>query len=116
MINISDELNEKLKTCRSDVESCRMLADNGIDVEEYQKALPDEVLKKINAGYEDMIGDTVFCPWCKETASDKISYQTLISLRYNNDTYRCRKRGKFFEKGDFDGTDVEMVRIADDAD
>lgn len=32
-MNISDELREKLKDCRSDVEVAKMLADNGVDVE-----------------------------------------------------------------------------------
>ena len=51
MIKISDELKEKLKTCKSDVEIAKMLADNGVDVEEFQKSLPDEILSKIDGGY-----------------------------------------------------------------
>ena len=39
-----------------------MLADNGIDVEEFEKSLPDDVLKKVGGGYEDIIGDSVHCP------------------------------------------------------
>ncbi|MBR3266001.1 MAG: hypothetical protein IKI61_08620 [Erysipelotrichaceae bacterium] len=54
-----------------------MLADNGIDVEEFEKSLPDDVLKKVDGGYEDIIGDSVHCPWCKENRYDEISYQCI---------------------------------------
>ena len=114
MINISDELREKLKTCKSDVEACKMLADNGVDVEEFQKSLPDEVLNKVGGGYKDIIGDTVYCPWCKESEYDSISYQCIASLFSNIDTYRCRTCGKFFEKDWYDDGSIEMVKLDND--
>ena len=59
-----------------------MLADNGIDVEEFEKSLPDDVLKKVGGGYEDIIGDSVHCAHgVKKTAM----MRSLISasLRYS---------------------------------
>ena len=114
MINISDELREKLKTCKSDVETCKMLADNGIDVEEFQKSLSDDVLKKVGGGYTDIIGDTVYCPWCNESRSENISYQCITSIINKTDTYRCRTCKKFFDKEFYDDGTIEMVRLDND--
>ena len=100
MINISDELKEKLANCNSDVEFAKTLADNGIDVEEYQKTLPEEVLDKIGGGYEDLLNVDVYCPHCNNGDSDQISYQILASLTSLRSKYRCRKCGGFFRKDD----------------
>ncbi len=42
MINLSDELKEKIADCKSDVEVAKMLSDNGIDMEEFEKTLPEK--------------------------------------------------------------------------
>lgn len=93
-----------------------MLADNGIDVEEFEKSLPDDVLKKVGGGYEDIIGDSVHCPWCKENRYDEISYQCISSLFSRIDTYRCRSCGKFFEKDWYDDKTIEMVKLDENFD
>ena len=93
-----------------------MLADNGIDVEEFEKSLPDDVLKKVGGGYEDIIGDSVHCPWCKENRYDEISYQCISSLLNRIDSYRCRSCGKFFEKGRYDDRTIEMIKLDENFD
>ena len=114
MIKISDELREKLKTCKSDVEVSVMLADNGINVEEFEKSLPDEVLSRIGGGYKDIFGDTIYCPWCNEKESGNISYQMMASFLCSNDYYRCRTCGKFSERVTYTDGTAEMIRLRDD--
>ncbi|MBR0418841.1 MAG: hypothetical protein IJI66_06705 [Erysipelotrichaceae bacterium] len=114
MIQISDEPREKLKTCKSDVEVAKMLADNGVDVEEFQKSLPDEVLNRIGGGYKDVFGDTICCPWCNESESGNISYQVTASFLCAIDYYRCRSCNKFFRRVSYDDETYEMRRLSDD--
>ena len=111
MIKISDELKEKLKTCKSDVEIAKMLADNGVDVEEFQKSLPDEILSKIGGGYEDISGDIIYCPWCKNKESKEISSQILASLFNQEYIYRCRKCDCYFKQGQGFGDQAEMIKL-----
>lgn len=111
-MNISDELREKLKDCRSDVEVAKILADNGVDVEEFQKSLPDEVLEKIGGGFKDIFGHKIVCAWCGEELSDNISYQVVASFLNNVDFYRCRKCAKFFAEASVNGTST-TIRVAD---
>lgn len=100
MINLSDELKEKIADCKSDVEVAKMLSDNGIDVEEFEKTLPEEVLNKIGGGYTDFLDVDVYCPHCHNENKDDISYQVLASLSSLRSKYRCRKCGGFFAKTD----------------
>ena len=113
-IQISDELREKLKTCKSDVEVAKMLADNGVDVEEFQKSLPDEVLNRIGGGYKDVFGDTISCPWCNESESGNISYQVTASFLCSIDYYRCRSCNNYFRRVSYDDGTYEMKRLNDD--
>lgn len=101
MITISKELQEKLKNCKSDVEFSKMLADNSVNVEEYEKSLPDDVLEKIGGGFVNYNDDRVYCPWCDNAEEAEISYQVLVSIYHCEDIYRCRKCNGFFksEKG-----------------
>ena len=48
MIKISKELEEKLINTASNVDACKLLAENGIDPEEYEKSLPDSFMDKVN--------------------------------------------------------------------
>lgn len=100
MINLSDELKAKLSECKSDVETAKMLADNGIDVEEFEKQLPEDVLKAIGGGYDDMLGVEVYCPHCGNKDEDEISFQVIASFTSFRSKYRCRKCGGFFRKDD----------------
>ena len=93
---ISDELAEKLKTAKSDVEFCKMLADNGVDVEKLQRTLPDEILDNVSGGYRNY-GQDVYCPDCHNGVEDEISYQYLTSLWRFKDVYRCRKCDTYFQ-------------------
>ena len=109
--NISDDLRKKLANCISDVEFAKTLADNGVDVEEFEKSLPDEILSKIVGGYEDLYGDNVYCPWCNNDNSDEISFQVFTSISTFASTYRCRKCDNYFRKGSEDGETIIMVKV-----
>ncbi|MCR5095478.1 MAG: hypothetical protein K6A70_01905 [Erysipelotrichaceae bacterium] len=100
MINLSDELKEKLDACKSDVEVAKMLSDNGIDMEEFEKTLPKEVLNKIGGGYTDFMDVDVYCPHCHNEDKEEISYQVLASLGSLRSKYRCCKCGGYFAKTD----------------
>ena len=107
--NISPELAEKLKEAKTDVEVCKLLADNGVDVEKLQKQIPDEALDQIGGGYTDMFGDVIDCPCCGNKEKDEISYQFFASLYYMEAVYRCRKCGCLF------GIDINNItRVIDE--
>ena len=111
MITISDELKEKLKSCKSDVEVCKMLADNGIDVEEFEKTLPDEVLSQIGGGYKDINGDWIYCPWCNNSEKSELSHQILASLVNQAYIYRCCKCNQYFMQNSGYGADIKMIKL-----
>ena len=92
MIKISKELEEKLINTASDVDACKLLADNGIDPEEYEKSLPDSFLNKVNGGYKSLGGTTIKCPWCQNDDEKEISYQIWASMWTDGvSKYRCCK-------------------------
>ena len=45
MMNLPKELLDKLETAESDVQACKMLADNGINPEEFEKTIPDNFFR-----------------------------------------------------------------------
>ncbi len=94
--NISPELAEKLKTAKNDVEFCKMLSDNGIDVEKLQRQLPDDFLNNVAGGYRNY-GQNVYCPNCSNGEESQISYQFFSSLWQFKDRYRCRKCNSYFQ-------------------
>ena len=111
MIKISDELDKKLKSCISDVEFAKTLADNGVDVQEYERALPDEVLSRIGGGFTNYNNDRIYCPWCENEEEDELSYQVLVSIYHCEDIYRCRKCDKYFKSQMGKGKDAVPIRI-----
>lgn len=90
-------LQSKLAKVNSDVEFCKILADNGIDVEKLQKTLPDDVLDKVGGGYENIFGTEIYCPNCGNHDSDEISLQIFATLTSGSTKYRCRKCDKYFK-------------------
>ena len=94
--NISDEVAERLKDAKNDVEFCRILADSGVDVEKFQKQLPEDCLDAVSGGYLDM-GQIVRCPKCRNGEKSEISWQALISTMNEADRYRCRKCNSYFQ-------------------
>lgn len=111
MFKFTDELNEKLKNCKNDVEFAKTLADNGVNVEEFERSLPDEVLSKIGGGFENYNGDRVYCPWCKNEDKDELSYQVLVSTYHCEDIYRCRKCNEFFKSDKGKGEDAVPIKL-----
>ena len=111
---IPSEVKEKLETAKSDVEVCRILAENGIDVEKIEKKikdagfnlnkiglqeLPDEALDKIAGGFETG-GVEIKCP-CGVHDRSCFSYQvidTLMSTDIVDSVYRCKNCGMYITK------------------
>lgn len=54
MMKLSKELQEKLSAAETDVQACKILAENGVDPEAFEKTLPDSFLEQVNGGYESM--------------------------------------------------------------
>ena len=102
MIKISKELEEKLVNTASNVGVCKLLAENGIDPEEYEKSLPDSFMDKVNGGYKSFGGTTIKCPWCQNEDEDEISYQIWASMWTDGASkYRCCKCEGYFKVGPY---------------
>ena len=114
------EVLEKLKGVVSDVEFCKILADNGIDVEEIEKkvknsgvdfsestvVLDNDELSNINGGWYEWVSDhnvLYECPHCHNGDRERNSRQFWASLGANFLSsqavviYRCRNCGHFWE-------------------
>ena len=101
MKKISKELEEKLINTPSNVGVCKLLAENGIDPEEYERSLPDSFMDKVNGGYKSF-GSTIECPWCENEDKDEISYQIWASMWTDGASkYRCRKCNRYFKVGPY---------------
>lgn len=98
---------DELGRTKSDVEFCRLLAENGIDVQKLQRKIPDEVLSRIGGGNENLSGTKICCPNCENSDSGEISVQVLSSAFSNNSKYRCCKCGCYF-KQELNGNCVEI--------
>lgn len=97
MMNLPKELLDKLETAKSDVQACKMLADNGIDPEEFEKTIPSDFLNQVNGGY-DSFGIDIHCPNCNVGDKDLISRQFWASMFTDSATkYRCRKCNTYFK-------------------
>ena len=101
------ELQERLALAKSDVELCKLLADNGYDVEKLQKLVPDDILNQIGGGFDNILGTEIYCPSCGTTDSEDLSFQVLASFKKLQSKYRCRKCDCFF-KLDATGRCVEV--------
>ena len=98
------ELKEKLNTAKSDMEACKLLAENGIDVEKIEKMiadsgfdqirigmqLPDDSLTGIAGGFQEGRLGEVKCT-CGNSNRDNFSRQFWASLASRRFTsiYRC---------------------------
>lgn len=115
------EVLEKLKGVASDVEFCKILADNGIDVEEIEKkvknsgvdfsestvVLDNDELSNINGGWYEWVSDhnvLYECPHCHNGDRERNSRQFWATLSANFFSpsqavviYRCRNCGQFWE-------------------
>ena len=102
MMRLSDAIADKLKGVRSDVEVCKILADNGVNVEEFEKTLSEEELAQVGGGFQKGVAE-VHCtnPNCLEAASENISYQFFASLFTDAYYYRCRTCGTYFQMSKF---------------
>ena len=97
MMALPKELLEKLETAKSDVEACKLLSDNGVDPEEFEKTLPDGYLEQVNGGYKSLEID-IHCPNCGNGERDEISRQFWASMFTDSATkYRCRKCDCYFK-------------------
>lgn len=97
MMQLPKELLKKLEVAESDVQACKILADNGIDPEEFEKTLPDHFLEEVNGGYKRGTVE-IHCPDCGNGDSDEISRQFWASMFTDSATkYRCRKCDCYFK-------------------
>ena len=97
MMNLPKELLTKLESAESDVQVCKILADNGIDPEEFERSLPDNYLEEVNGGYKSLDID-IHCPDCGNGERDEISRQFWASMFTDSATkYRCRKCNCYFK-------------------
>lgn len=95
MMELSEELKQKLSKAKGDADFFKILAENGVDTEAYKKSLTENDLANINGGFENIDGITVTCKWCGEDRSDEMSYQFWASMNCKCSTYRCRSCGKY---------------------
>jgi predicted RNA-binding Zn-ribbon protein involved in translation (DUF1610 family) len=97
MQKLPNELLDKLQDARSDMEACKMLADNGVNVEEFEKSVSNEELNKIAGGWQ-CFGYEFKCPNCGEADRDNISRQFWASMFMDSATkYRCRTCNHYFK-------------------
>ena len=99
MMKLSKELQEKLSAAETDVQACKILADNGVDPEAFEKTLPDSFLDQVNGGYESM-GLSIKCPNpnCLNADKDQISRQFFASMFCDSATkFRCCKCNTYFK-------------------
>lgn len=99
MMDLSKEMKEKLSEAKSDVDACKMLADNGIDVEEFEKSLSESELETIKGGYTPAFSDfEIECPNCHNGEKEMISRQFWASMFCDSATkYRCRNCNTCFK-------------------
>ena len=105
---IPSEVKEKLETAKSDVEVCKILAENGIDVEKVEQKIKDagfnlnkiclqevrdEELEKIAGGFE--FDQALVSCRCGNDNRDDFSWQFIASRLSTyprpRDIFRCKK-------------------------
>ena len=108
------ELQEKLDAAKSDMETCKILADNGIDVEMIEQKIADAgfdqikiglqeerdiELEMLSAGFRFKDGAEVVCT-CGAKDPEDFSYQFWVSsfeCGPNEGIFRCRKCNRYFK-------------------
>ncbi len=97
MMKLPIELLAELEKANSDVQACKLLADNGIDPEQFEQTLPDSFLELISSGYAGTSDFKIYCPICGNANTDDLSRQSWASMFTDNAVkYRCRKCSGFF--------------------
>ena len=107
----ADVLN-KLDTVNSDVECCKILAENGVNLDEIEKIiadhgfnmnkiclqLPESELAGISGGfYDSTYKGEVVCPICGTSSRGDFSKQIFRSmLAEKKSYYRCKKCNQYF--------------------
>lgn len=121
---IPADVMEKLKTAKGDVDFCRILAENGIDVENFEKQVKEsgvdfgqigvvmdsDELAQVAGGWTKEISSGSYyveykCPYCGNGDRDRHSYQFWASLgselwalgNGGGDIYRCKNCGHYWE-------------------
>lgn len=100
MMKLPERLLEKLKEAEGDVALCSLLAENGVDPEEFEKSLPEDVLEQVQGGTDETrkLTDCI-CPNCGNADRDELSRQFWLSWLIIPDgcsAYRCRKCDTYF--------------------
>jgi hypothetical protein len=119
-ISLRKELTEKLPAdvlkqlegAYSDAECCKILAENGVDLDEIEKTiadhgfdmhklglqLPETELEGVSGGFKDSDYDgDVKCPWCGTSSRKDFSRQQWRSLFSTMKSYyRCEKCNLYF--------------------
>ncbi len=111
LATLSADVKEKLSKANTDVEVCKILSDNGIDVEKIEKeikrlvpnfnkdylALNDGDLAKISGGFKNKFSETDVHCTCGASNRKQFSYQFFASNFHDDDEvfdiYRCKECG-----------------------
>ena len=109
---IPDEVREKLKNASGDVDTCRILAENGVDVEKIEKKIEDAGLKVKKIGFQELAdealsnvaggwkryGAEIRCA-CGNDDYEEFSYQFWASSFCFGPSwkYRCKKCNRYMK-------------------
>ncbi len=97
-MNISEKLKQQINDSKSDMEACKALADAGIDLETFEKELPDGYMDKVAGGWAGVDNRDLHCPHCGNNDRDEVSYQIFASMFMDSaGKYRCKKCNHFFK-------------------
>ncbi len=103
---LSPEILEKLEGVYSDAECCKILAENGVNLDEFEQTiadhgfdmhkiglqLPDSELGAVTGGFYDKdYQDDLDCPYCGDNNRDNFSRQFWRSLCTNKKSFYCCK-------------------------
>ena len=103
MMKLSKELQEKLSAAETDVQACKILADNGVDPEAFEKTLPDSYLEQVSGGYKYRDIE-IRCPMCGNSEEEQISYQAFASMFCPGERkFRCCKCSTYWKVNLDDG-------------
>ena len=109
---VPEEILDQLEGTGSDQDCCRILAENGVDLEEIEKIiadhgfdmhkiglqLQDTELESVSGGFydSDFEGD-VKCPWCNNSDRGNFSRQAWRSFFSRKKSYyRCKSCNQYF--------------------
>lgn len=107
---IPEEVRTRLASVKSDVDACRLLAENGINIEEVENrikdayagvgkdllSLTDRELENVSGGFQDNDFGFIWCSNCTNNNRDDFSYQFWVSqLMPEGCAYRCKKCGHY---------------------